>query len=185
MGYRPRNNPIIKLRDFYLTRVKWRKHSFGAHFHAGKNVRLWAKNKIAIGKFCYLGAGTVIQCDAVLGDYVFTANNVAFVGRYDHCYQELGKPMLFCARIKDHDYNWKGLNSTVVIEDDVWIGYGATIMSGVKIGIGSIIAAGSIVTKNVEPYSIYGGVPAVKLTNRFETETDLKNHIRLYKENFQ
>jgi acetyltransferase-like isoleucine patch superfamily enzyme len=71
-----------------------------------------------------------------------------------------------------------------VIEDDVWVGYGAIIISGVRIGKGSIIASGSVVTKDVEPYSIYGGVPAKKIGNRFANDADLHEHIRLYKLNF-
>ncbi len=47
-------------------------------------------------------------------------------------------------------------------------------------GQGSIIASGSVVTRDVEPYSIYGGVPAKKIGNRFEKNADLQEHIRLY-----
>ena len=49
-------------------------------------------------------------------------------------------------------------------------------MCGVNTGEGSIIASGSIVTKDVEPYSIYGGVPAKRIKSRFETEEDIKKH---------
>lgn len=59
----------------------------------------------------------------------------------------------------------------VVIGSDVWIGYGALILSGVKIGDGAVIAARSLVNKNVEPYSIVGGVPAKHLRYRFPEET--------------
>lgn len=55
----------------------------------------------------------------------------------------------------------------IIIEDDVWIGTDVIIMSGVKIGKGSVVAAGSIVTKNVEPYSIVGGNPAKLIKKRF------------------
>jgi acetyltransferase-like isoleucine patch superfamily enzyme len=63
------------------------------------------------------------------------------------------------------------IGDTIVIGNDVWIGYGAIIMSGVSIGDGSIVAAGAIVTKNVIPYSIVGGVPARLLKMRFDEET--------------
>jgi acetyltransferase-like isoleucine patch superfamily enzyme len=65
------------------------------------------------------------------------------------------------------------------------VGYGSIILSGVRIGQGSIIAAGSFVTRNVEPFSIYGGVPARKIGERFENETDLEEHIRLYNQNYK
>jgi len=59
----------------------------------------------------------------------------------------------------------------VDIGNDVWIGYGAKIMEGVIIGDGAIIGAGSIVTKNVEAYGIYVGIPAKKIKSRFDSNT--------------
>ncbi len=55
----------------------------------------------------------------------------------------------------------------VIIEADVWIGTGVTILSGVRLGVGSVVAAGAVVTKDVEPYSVVGGVPARKIKSRF------------------
>ncbi|MGN9105593.1 DapH/DapD/GlmU-related protein [Oliverpabstia intestinalis] len=56
------------------------------------------------------------------------------------------------------------------VDDDVWIGYGASIMSGVHIGQGAVVAAGAVVTKDVPPYAIVGGVPAKVIKYRFEPE---------------
>lgn len=58
----------------------------------------------------------------------------------------------------------------VIIEDEVWIGYGALILSGVTIGKGSIIAAGSVVTRDVPPYAIVGGNPAKIIRYRLPRE---------------
>ena len=58
----------------------------------------------------------------------------------------------------------------VVIENDVWIGSNSTIMSGVRIGSGSVLAAGSVVVKDVEPYAIVGGNPARFLKYRFSAD---------------
>jgi acetyltransferase-like isoleucine patch superfamily enzyme len=63
-----------------------------------------------------------------------------------------------------------------VIEDDAWIGFGAIIMAGVRIGRGAIIGAGSVVTKSVPPYEIHAGVPAHKIGERFSVETDRLRH---------
>lgn len=60
--------------------------------------------------------------------------------------------------------------------------FGVYRLEGVTIGEGSIIAAGSVVTKDLEPYSIYAGVPARKVGDRFETVTDKEEHIRRVKE---
>ena len=62
----------------------------------------------------------------------------------------------------------------IVLKDDVWIGYGAIICSGVTIGQGAIIAAGAVVTKDVEPYSIVGGNPARLMKYRFDEYTRKK-----------
>lgn len=74
-----------------------------------------------------------------------------------------------------HNYNspfFEGDHQPIVIEDYVWVGTNATILKGVKIGKGAIIAAGAIVTKDVPPYKIVGGVPAKIIGER--TCHDLK-----------
>jgi len=171
---------LRKLRDLYLVNFKWRKYNIAKGFHAGLRVRIWGKKNITIGKNFYIGRDSQIECNVIIGDNVICGNRVAFVGRYDHNYQQIGVPIRLSSQIRDDDYNWHGLNEIVIVEDDVWIGYGSIILSGVKIGRGSIIAAGSIVTKDVEAYSIYGGVPAKKLKDRFDNKEDLKKHIELY-----
>ncbi len=58
----------------------------------------------------------------------------------------------------------------IVIDDDVWIGYGATILSGVHIRQGAVVAAGAVVCKDVEPYSVIGGVPAKIIKYRYDKD---------------
>ena len=171
---------LRKIRHFYLVKSRWRHYTFGRNIYIGRSVYMWAKHTITIGDNFYIGKFSQIECDALIGNDVMMANFVALVGRYDHNYSETGVPTRLASRIRDEDYSWKGLDQKVVIEDDVWIGHGAIILSGSKISTGSIIAAGSVVTGNVEPYSIYGGNPAVKIKNRFSSEEDKAEHIRLY-----
>ena len=168
---------IKSVRDWYLSRVKWRKYSIGRGFHAGVRVRLWAKDNISIGNYCYIGRDSQIETNCTIGHYVIFGNRVAVVGRYDHNYQEIGTPIRIASQIRDKNYSWKGINQMTSIGDDVWVGYGTIILSGVTINNGSIIAAGSIVTKDVEAYSIYAGNPAKKLRDRFESEADKEKHI--------
>lgn len=59
----------------------------------------------------------------------------------------------------------------IVIGNDVWIGYEATILSGVTIGDGAIIGAKAVVTKDVPAYSVVGGVPAKEIKRRFDADT--------------
>ncbi len=164
------------LRDLYLARVKWRRYRIGPGFHAGRQVFLYAKGTITIGKNFYIGRFSEISCDAEIGDNVLLANFVAFVGRYDHHYQLAGVPVRLAPQIRDQDYDWKGLDEKIVVGDDVWIGYRAVIMSGVTIGSGSVVAAGSVVTRDVEPMSIYAGVPARRIGPRFPTDEDEQRH---------
>ena len=58
----------------------------------------------------------------------------------------------------------------IILEDDVWIGQRAMIMSGIRIGQGAVVAAGAVVTKDVPPYAIVGGVPAKVIRYRFAPE---------------
>ena len=97
-----------------------------------------------------------------------------------------------------HEYSERFSKGNIEVDDDVWIGYGATIMSGVHIGQGAVVAAGAVVTKDVAPYAIVGGVPAKIIKYRFPetmieellkidysklTEEAIKSHIdELYTE---
>jgi chloramphenicol O-acetyltransferase type B len=176
---------LKKLRNEFLRRVKYRSYQIGPGFHSGIRVRIWARKKVVIGKNFYIGRDSFIESDVVIGDNVIWANRVALVGRYDHHYQQIGVPIRLASQIRDKDYNWHGLNNLTVIEDDVWVGYGSTIMSGVTIHTGSVIAAGSVVTKDVEPYSIYAGIPARKVKDRFNSKEDLDRHVQIYQTNYK
>lgn len=171
---------LKELRVLILKKTKWRMHDIGRNFYCGLGVRLLKTCSISIGDDVYIGNGSNIECDAKIGSNVLMANNVAFIGKYDHNYQQVGKAIRFSSHVRDADYDWKGKSLRVEIEDDVWIGYAAIILSGVRVGTGSIIAAGSVVTRDVEPYAIYGGAPAKKITNRFNSESDLNDHKTLY-----
>lgn len=66
----------------------------------------------------------------------------------------------------------------VVIGNDVWVGFGATVLAGVKIGDGAVIASGAVVTKDIPPYAIVGGVPAKVIRYRF-TEEQISRLLKL------
>ena len=171
---------LKKIYNLYLRKIRFRKYTIGKNFHAGRGIFLWAKNNITIGDNFYIGKYSIIECDTVIGNNVIIANRVSLAGKYDHHFQQIGVPIRLASQIRDKDYNWKGLNQKVIIEDDVWIGVGSIVLSGVTIGMGSIVAAGSVVTKDIEPFSIYAGNPARKIRDRFDSEDQQKEHLRLY-----
>lgn len=98
---------------------------------------------------------------------VITGDHMHIIGRYLDTVTDAEKTSEF-----DQD---------VIIESDVWIGCNVTILKGVKIGRGSVVAAGAVVTKSCPPYSIIGGVPA-KLIAKVYSEQDIKKHELLLKE---
>ena len=170
---------IKLLRNTFIRKIIYRKYEISPGFHAGKGVRLWAKSCLRIGYNFYMGRLSQIECDAIIGDNVVLGTYVSLAGRYDHCYEEVGVPIAHAARIRSNDYNWKGLGGKVVIGNDVWIGIGSIVLTGVTIGEGSIIAAGSVVTRDVEPYSIYAGVPARRMGPRFPSDQLLAEHLQI------
>ena len=99
------------------------------------------------GLYSYVGPNCLIYPHVKIGNFTMLANNVAIIGG-DHNYHKPGVPIIFSGR---------EIIRPTIIGDDVWIGAYSVIMAGVKIGNGAIIAAGSVVTKDVLPYSIVGG----------------------------
>ena len=73
-------------------------------------------------------------------------------------------------------------DAPVIIEDDVWLGCNVTILKGVTIGRGSVVAAGAVVTKSCEPYSLIAGVPARVIKKRFSAEV-IVEHERMLNAN--
>lgn len=167
---------VTRLRDIYLRVWKWRRYSISSGFHAGRNTVMWARDYISIGKNFYMGAYSQIGCNASIGDEVIFGSYVSLVGRYDHHYQEIGVGIRSASQISDANYSWMGLDLAVVIGHDVWVGHRTVILSGVTIADGCIIAAGSVISKDTEPYGIYAGVPARRIRNRFNSEADLEEH---------
>lgn len=148
---------FIRIRQRNLVRC-------GKGTYFGNSVKI-GPGRVSIGNYSFVGPECWLQSNADIGNYVMLAGRVAIVGG-DHRIDVPGVPAINAGR---------DINKQVIIEDDVWVGYGVIIMHGVKIGEGSVIAAGAIVTKEVPPYVIYGGVPAREIRKRF-SEDDIKLH---------
>lgn len=153
--------------------------SFGKISTFGRGTVFYAPNQMKIGENVYIGKYCSLETDIEIGNDVLLGNNVGLIGKYDHDYSCIGKSIKDSPWIGDTDYQFKGKGLKVVIENDVWIGYGAIIVSGVHIGRGAIVAAGSVVLKDVEPYAIVAGNPARKISKRF-TDEQIKEHERKY-----
>lgn len=127
--------------------------------------------KVSIGKNTY-GNIDVLFSDKdtklIIGNYCSIANGVKFLPSTDHAMDRIStypfKAMLLTGELEALS------RGDIVVGDDVWIGYGATILSGVHIGQGAVIAAGAVVNKDVPPYAIVGGVPAKIIKYRFAPE---------------
>ncbi len=113
----------------------------------------WDKNQISIGDNCAINPQCILD-----GRYaqIIIKNNVD-IARGTWIFTLEHNP-----QSDYHEHTW----GDVIIEDDVWIASRVIILPGVTIGKGSVVAAGSIVTKNVEPMSIVGGIPAKVIGTR-------------------
>ncbi len=116
-------------------------------------------DKLIIGKYCSIACGA---------KFMFTSGN--------HAMKSLST-YPFPLFINEWEQDWKNLTNAwdnkgdIVIGNDVWIGYDAVIMQGVHIGDGAIIGTRAVVTKDVLPYTIVGGMPAKPIKKRFDEKT--------------
>jgi acetyltransferase-like isoleucine patch superfamily enzyme len=152
-------------------------------------IQALSRQGIQLGDNVMIGRYTLIECSGVLralGEGLIVGSNSNF-GDYNFIGVRgpirIGDNVLFGPRVSIHaeNHRFDDLNRPirvqgehrqgVAIEDDCWIGSGAIILDGVTIGRGSVIAAGAVVTKDVAPYSIMGGVPARLLRTRQNGQT--------------
>jgi acetyltransferase-like isoleucine patch superfamily enzyme len=119
--------------------------------------------KIKIGNYCFIGAGSKIWSakSISIGDNVFISHNVNIMDTNSH---EINAELRFQSFKKslenESDINISEISiKEVVIEKHVWIGFNAIVLRGVTIGEGAIVAAGTIVTKDIPPYTLVAGNP--------------------------
>lgn len=161
-------------------RCHWSAYADGKSRLEGRNIL--AKDvevlRSTLGKFSYLNYGTVVS-NCNIGRFSCVGPNVIIGGLGRHPTSRRSTHRMFYSTAKDiwADYCYAENyieSEPVEIGSDVWIGACSIILDGVRIGDGAIIAAGSVVTKNVDPYTIVGGVPAKLLRRRFSLEVEKK-----------
>lgn len=119
----------------------------------GSVIRKGEHNSITIGNYCSISENCI--CDGGFGHNTKFVSTYPFNHLLDGCRHLTGHPV------------WRG---DIKIGNDVWIGQDCVIMSGVTIGDGAVIGVRSIVTKDVEPYTIVAGSPAKPIRKRFSNE---------------
>jgi len=153
--------------------------------HAGKNIYMCPSKSnfkglqnLSIGDDSIIPKGSVFYCTraplTIGKKVIFGPNPTIITG--NHRIDIIGKyiaDVTDAEKLPEHD-------APVVIEDDVWCGANVTILKGVTIGRGSVVAAGAVVTKSFPPYSIIGGVPAKIIRMRFTPEQIFEHESILY-----
>ena len=146
------DNRLVPENIFDLNLLKVGKHCYGPF-----RVLAWfnPNQKLIIG-----------NCVSIAGDVTFILGGNHYLDRistYAIAAEAFGDAGVF----RDEKY-LEQTNGPITIKDDVWIGTGATIMSGITINQGAVVAACSVVTKDVPPYSVVGGNPAKIIKKRFD-----------------
>lgn len=185
---------IILLNDLrlcikkYIYRLKWKKNN--KHNYT-KLKSFFDINRVFVGRYTYgdLNIRTFKSQKSTLkiGDFCSIASNVIFMLDGEHDYSGISTYPLIEESCTKGD---------IIIGDDVWIGEGSIVLSGVKIGQGAIIGAKSIVTKDVPNYAIYAGNKIIKyrfnenirnILNLFSYANISKNELKelaMYKDDF-
>ncbi len=155
--------------DDYVT-IFAHPHSTGGVYLA-ENVHIYRWSMIELGEGAgnlRIGENTYLQSGCILNPFVGSITigaNCMIAARcsftpYQHGFADIHRPM------REQPLTSRG---DIVIEDDVWLGLNVSVMDGVTIGKGTIIGAGSVVTKDIPPYVIAAGVPARIIRKRDET----------------
>lgn len=137
----------------------------GDNVTLGRGFEVVGAENISVGHDVYLGPGVMLlttRAEIRLGDYVMSGPDLTIITG-DHRIDVLDRPMMSLSDDEKLPEN----DQSVVVGSDVWLGSGVTILKGVTVADHCVVAAGAVVTKDVEPeYSIWGGVPARRLGSR-------------------
>ncbi|MDY0193554.1 MAG: CatB-related O-acetyltransferase [Aliarcobacter butzleri] len=138
------------------------KYNIGKHSYAGRDIVV-SNQKTKIGKYTSIANGVYLGTSQHPTNFL-TTHPMAYSESAEYLYGDLKVESSYILDISN-------INTPVEVGNDCWIGTKTIIMDGVKIGHGAVIAAGAVVTRNVPPYAIVGGVPAKVIKYRFDQDT--------------
>jgi acetyltransferase-like isoleucine patch superfamily enzyme len=156
--------------------------SIGNNSHIETRDFTWF-HKVKIGNNCTIEKNVSFRYEGFYSDgFAIDIGDKTFIGQ--NCEFNIAEKITFgyyCAiasgcKFIDHNHGFESRNSyigeqtpvnaPIIIGDDVWLGVNVVVLKGVEIGRGAIVAAGSVVTKSIAPYEIWGGMPAKKISDR-------------------
>jgi acetyltransferase-like isoleucine patch superfamily enzyme len=142
---------------------------YGAILHV-YNFRDLPEAKITIGRDSLIGEYSVIrgQGGVQIGDRVYTSPQTQIIA-VNHIFDDPDQPFI------DQGITAQG----ILIEDDVWLGSGAIVTDGVRIGQGAVVAAGAVVTQDVSPHTVVGGIPARPIRD-LQEQRKIESEKRIY-----
>ncbi|MDD4720626.1 MAG: acyltransferase [Bacteroides sp.] len=139
----------------------------------GNKSNIFIGENVGIGPKCFISATNAKfiingNCAIAEGFTVHTGNHANVLGKFVTDINESNKP--------------KGYDKDVIVDKDVWIGCNVTLLSGVHIGRGAIVAAGAVVSRDIPPYSVAGGIPARIIKFRWTIDEIIEHESMLYPE---
>ncbi|MDN3439757.1 CatB-related O-acetyltransferase [Planococcus sp. APC 3900] len=162
-------NFFLRYFKLFVFKKKWRADNLN---NSTTPQNLFPRNLVNVGKYSYGPLNVFTWGDAneklEIGSFVSISSGVKFLLGGNHEINNFSTFPFKVMILKEKQEAWT--KGAIVVEDDVWIGMDAMILSGVKIGKGAIIAANSVVTKDILPYSVVAGNPAKHLKFRFNKD---------------
>ena len=170
------DNVVVFSSSRCLNRTKDRHRIIiGSNANIYGTLQVDMKGKIDIGNNFYLGENSILgAAEAItIGDCVIISNDVIIYDNNNHPTEPKARERMSRNGFDNDNWGWKWAKSSpIVIEDTVWIGQYASVLKGVTIGKGSIVAKYAVVTKNVPPYSVVAGNPA-KIVKTLDPNDDI------------